>query len=82
MWNNYCANDHSYWFWPVECFIFLAVFFTVSRFFWWGVRYRRQGYWQGYGFRDRDPVQTAKGRYAAGKISKDELETIRRELEK
>jgi uncharacterized membrane protein len=81
-WNNYCTNNHWYWFWPFGIFIFIAIFFILSRFLWWGSRYRKHGYWQGYGHGGGDPLHIAKARYAAGKITKEEFYTIKKELDK
>lgn len=76
----YCTNDHRYWFLPIGFFVFIALFFVVSRFLWWGSRHHRYGNWQGYGHRDRDPVQIVKARYAAGKITKEEYDKIKKDL--
>ena len=80
MWNNYCTNNHWGWFWPVGFFVFIALFFILSRFFWWGGRYRQYGRWQDY--RYGDPLQIVKARYAAGKITKEEYDKIKKELDK
>jgi len=75
---SYCTNNHWYWFWPVGFFVFIALFFIVSRFLWWGGRYRHHSNWQGY--QHKDPVQIVKARYAAGKITKEDYEKIKKDL--
>jgi uncharacterized membrane protein len=72
----YCTNSHWYGVWPFGFFIFIAVFFIVGRFFWWNSRYHPYGYGRG----GMDPLHIAKVRYAAGKITKDEYDKIKKDL--
>lgn len=80
MYNNYCTNNNWIWLWPFGFFIFLVLFFIISRFFKWSSHYRQYGHWQDH--EHHDPMQIAKVRYAAGKISKEELDIIKKELDK
>jgi uncharacterized membrane protein len=76
----YCTNNHWYWFFPVGFFIFITLFFIVSRFLWWGGRYKHFGRWQDYEHSNSDPMHIVKARYAAGKITKEAYDKIKKDL--
>lgn len=77
----YCAQGLS-WVWPFGWLIFILVIMVMSRLIWGGRRSRRDWRYQNHESAPQDPVATLKNRYARGDITKDEYESIRRDLEK
>lgn len=66
------------WFFPWPFFLFFFVIFAVFRFGWWGgwgyYRYPR-------GYYGRDPREIVRERYARGEISREQLESMLRDLD-
>ena len=74
----YCANDQWYWFWPAGWVIFIVVLIILSRHL--GLRGHGYHYrhWSGNGI---DALSVLKQRYAAGDITKEEYDRMKKDLE-
>ncbi len=74
---NYCYGIglHNWILFPIFWIVVLFLCFGIWRRPWYG-RYG-QGRWNRY---SADPIDIAKHRYASGEITKDEYETIKKEI--